>query len=95
MDFDKLVHSITPEIYQQLITAIELGKWANGKKLTPSQLESALQVTIAYAAKHSINKGELFSVDASGHLLEGKQLKAQQIKNRQHDQAIDVHLRTS
>ena len=52
MDFKQLLDSITPEVYENLKTAIELGKWANGEKLTQEQKELCMQAVIAYEHKH-------------------------------------------
>ncbi len=43
-----LLASMTPEIHQALKTAVELGHWENGEKLTNSQREHCLQAIIAY-----------------------------------------------
>lgn len=45
---DALIDSITPEIYDSLRTAVELGKWDNGQPLSQQQLEYCLQAIIAY-----------------------------------------------
>lgn len=55
MDYRKMVSSLTPEIYENLKRAVELGKWPNGERLTPEQREHCLQAVIAYDALH---KGE-------------------------------------
>jgi len=39
---------MTPEIHQQLKTAVELGRWENGEKLTELQKANCLQAVIAY-----------------------------------------------
>jgi uncharacterized protein len=46
--WQELLASMTPEIHQNLKTAIELGKWPNGERLTAEQLELCLQAVIAY-----------------------------------------------
>jgi uncharacterized protein YeaC (DUF1315 family) len=43
-----LLASMTPEIHQNLKTAVELGKWPNGDRLTAEQVELCLQAVIAY-----------------------------------------------
>lgn len=48
----KLVDQITPSIYDSLKTAVELGKWDNGDKLSEEQLENSLQMVILYEAKN-------------------------------------------
>ncbi|MCL6414724.1 YeaC family protein [Aestuariirhabdus sp. Z084] len=52
MTYEKLLGSITPEIYQNLRTAVELGKWPDGRKLTPEQREQCLQAVIAWEQKN-------------------------------------------
>ena len=46
--WQQLVAHMTPEIHQQLKTAVELGKWPNGERLNAEQLEHCLQAVIAY-----------------------------------------------
>lgn len=48
MDFDDMIRTITPEIYENLKRAVELGKWPDGKLLTKEQLEMSMQAIIAY-----------------------------------------------
>lgn len=52
MNLDQLIESITPEIYENLKTSIELGKWPDGRILTPEQKEHSMQAVIAYEKKH-------------------------------------------
>ncbi len=52
MDFQALLNSITPEIYQNLKRAIELGKWPDGQKLSAEQKEHCMQAVIAYEQQH-------------------------------------------
>jgi uncharacterized protein len=66
MPFDKLITQLTPETYANLKTAVEIGRWPNGDKLTPTQREDAMQLVIAYDHLHYpeqqrvgyINRGE-------------------------------------
>ncbi|MBD1552307.1 YeaC family protein [Pseudomonas typographi] len=46
--FAQLIENITPEIYESLKTAVELGKWSDGRKLTQEQKELSLQAVIAW-----------------------------------------------
>ena len=46
--FAQMIENITPEIYESLKTAVELGKWADGRKLTREQKELSLQAVIAW-----------------------------------------------
>ena len=52
MDFQQLIDSITPEIYENLKNAVETGRWPNGLPLTSEQREQSLQVIIAFDLRH-------------------------------------------
>ena len=49
---DALVDAMTPTIYENLKTAVELGKWSDGTRLSPEQVESCLQAIILYESKN-------------------------------------------
>ncbi len=46
--FNEMIKNITPEIYQSLKLAVEIGKWADGNKLSAEQRELSLQAMIAW-----------------------------------------------
>jgi uncharacterized protein YeaC (DUF1315 family) len=48
MDLRQLLDSITPEIYESLKRAIEVGKWPDGRALSDGQKELCIQAVIAY-----------------------------------------------
>ncbi len=48
---EQLVASMTPEIYENLKQAVELGRWADGVRLSEEQREQSLQLVILYEAK--------------------------------------------
>ena len=50
--FAAMIENITPEIYQSLKLAVEIGKWPDGRKLSLEQKELCLQAMIAYELKH-------------------------------------------
>ena len=52
MDYQKLVKSMTPDVYENLKQAVELGKWPNGERLTPEQRQECLQAVIAWDSLH-------------------------------------------
>ncbi len=52
MDVDKYTAALTPEIIERFKTAIELGKWPDGRKLSPEQKETCMQAIIAYEHQH-------------------------------------------
>lgn len=50
--FAQMIENITPEIYQSLKTAVEIGKWSDGRKLTAEQKALSLQAVIAWEIKN-------------------------------------------
>ena len=48
MDFQQLLDSITPEIYESFKKAVELGKWPDARPLTEEQKSLCMQAIIAY-----------------------------------------------
>jgi uncharacterized protein len=46
--FLQAIENITPDIYQSLKLAVEIGKWPDGRKLTQEQKELTLQALIAW-----------------------------------------------
>jgi len=49
---EQLINNMTPEIHESLRTAIELGKWQDGSRLSPAQLEHCMEAVILYEATH-------------------------------------------
>lgn len=47
-NFADLIESITPETYETLKIAIEIGKWGDGTKLTQEQKELTMQAMIMW-----------------------------------------------
>ncbi len=47
-----LLSEMTAEMHQNLKTAIELGKWPSGDRLTTEQIDHCLQAVIAYDEHH-------------------------------------------
>jgi uncharacterized protein YeaC (DUF1315 family) len=50
--FIELIRHITPDVYQSLKLAVEIGKWADGRPLTQEQRELSLQALIAWEAEN-------------------------------------------
>ena len=49
---EELIEIINPEVHMNLKTAVELGRWANGDKLSQRQREHCMQAVIAYESRH-------------------------------------------
>ena len=52
MDYVQLIATMSPEIYQSVIRSVELGKWPDGRTVTPQQRENAMQAIIAWGESH-------------------------------------------
>ena len=51
MDIQQLVRAMTPQIYENLRTAVEIGKWPDGKALTEEQKSNSLQAVLMYQSR--------------------------------------------
>ena len=76
MELDEMIGTLTPEVYQRLVTAVETGKWADGVALTPEQKENSLQLVMLWQARHNDNPQHM-SVGKGGEMVmkSKKQLK--------------------
>jgi uncharacterized protein YeaC (DUF1315 family) len=52
MDYQQLIETMTPQIYESLKRSLELGRWPDGKALTPRQRDDAMQAVIAWGEQH-------------------------------------------
>lgn len=52
MNYQQMIDTMSPEIYESLRLALEMGKWPDGRPLTPQQKEDTMQAVIAWGEKH-------------------------------------------
>ena len=52
LSLSEIVGQINPQTYQSLKTALELGKWSDGRRLSKDQLGHCMQAVILYEAEH-------------------------------------------
>lgn len=50
---EAMLASMTPEVYQRLATAVEIGKWPDGVALTQEQRDNCLQLVMMWQARHN------------------------------------------
>jgi len=50
MEYNQLIAQLTPEVYLRLKTAIEIGKWPDGRILSDEQKASCLEAVLRYQA---------------------------------------------
>jgi uncharacterized protein len=58
MNSQDLIKSMTADIYQNMRTAIELGKWGDGRKMTSEQREICVEAVIQYEHLHNTPETE-------------------------------------
>ncbi|MGD8105879.1 YeaC family protein [Pantoea sp. FN0302] len=63
-----IVEAMTPEIYQRLATAVEIGKWPDGVALTEEQKEHCMQLVMLWQAQHN-HQPQHMSIGAGGELV--------------------------
>lgn len=68
MNLDEIVNSMTPEVYQRLSTAVELGKWPDGVALTPEQKDNSLQLVMLWQARHNTDAQHM-TIDTNGKMV--------------------------
>ncbi|MEC5341620.1 DUF1315 family protein [Brenneria populi] len=68
MQLDDLIDAMTPEIYQRLATAVELGKWPDGVPLSAEQKAHSLQMVMLWQSRHNKN-AEHMTIGADGEIV--------------------------
>lgn len=58
MNFQEVAASLTPEVYQRLKEAVELGKWPNGDALSREQKALCLEALMTYEARNGVPENE-------------------------------------
>lgn len=71
MDFEKLIDNLDPSIYESLKRAVEIGKWPDGRPLTPEQRERCMDAVIAYDFRRKPEQQRVGYVDL-GSKAEGE-----------------------
>lgn len=75
MQVEQLINAMSPQVYQVLKQAVEIGKWPNGVALTDDQKEQATQAMMLYQGTHleqtdhmSIGKGGVINHHSKAQL---------------------------
>ncbi|CAH6079999.1 YeaC family protein [Citrobacter sp. CK184] len=68
MNLDEMIDSMTPEVYQRLSSAVELGKWPDGVALTPEQKENSMQLVMLWQARHNTDAQHM-TIDTNGQMV--------------------------
>ncbi len=65
---EQLLSVMTPEIYQRLVTAVELGKWPDGVALSAEQKAHSLQMVLLWQSRHN-HDPEHMTVGTDGTII--------------------------
>lgn len=89
---DEMLAAMTPEIYQRLATAVELGKWPDGVELTPEQRDNSLQLVIIWQSRHNTEPQHM-TIDTKGQMVmkSKQQLKAEWSIGTESIATIKIH----
>ncbi|PVZ84998.1 DUF1315 domain-containing protein [Serratia sp. S1B] len=68
MEVKDLIACMTPEIYQRLLQAVELGKWPDGVALTAEQKENSLQAVMLWQSMHNVDAQHM-SIGTDGQIV--------------------------
>ena len=78
---DEVIQTLTPEIYQRLATAVELGKWPDGVALTPEQKVNCLHMVMLWQSRHN-QDAQHMTINTQGELvMKSKQELKQDFSN--------------
>ena len=73
MDYSQAVGNLNQDVINKLRTAIEIGRWESGDKVTQEQLDTAMQAVMFWQSRHAENSdSEPFVVGPNGELFTGK-----------------------
>ncbi|UJF19854.1 DUF1315 family protein [Vibrio sp. SS-MA-C1-2] len=85
MDIEKLCRSMTPEVYQALQLAVEIGKWPTGEKLTKEQIDACMQGVMLYQSRNNVDPQHLSIAKGGEMVLKSKRELVQQFSQKEED----------
>lgn len=83
MDLLNTIDSMSNDMYLRLKCAAETGKWPEGTAVDETQRATALQLSMAYQARH-LKNDQMLTIGPDGHVVEKnkRQLKAEFSSNK-------------
>ena len=67
-EFQQAIRQMPKEVYERLKTAVELGKWPDGKPLSDEQKATSLQAVMAWQAMH-LDNPEHMNIGRDGEIV--------------------------
>ncbi|WP_042012793.1 YeaC family protein [Aeromonas fluvialis] len=90
-EFLQAIKQMPQEVYERLKTAVELGKWPDGKQLTDEQKATSLQAVMAWQAMH-LDNPEHMNIGRDGEIV----MKSKsELKRQYHDEEEIVRIEIS
>lgn len=81
MEYNQLIAQLTPDVYLRLKTAIEIGKWPDGRLLNADQKASCMEAVLRYQAmKLNPSEHTAYMSDTCGSSTKPKPTDEQVIK---------------
>ena len=68
MNIEQMVSQITPELYLQLQTAVEIGRWPDGSRVSDEQREMLIQALMIWQSRHDAERDEPYTISADGEM---------------------------
>lgn len=68
MEIERMIDSMTADVYQCLATAVELGKWPDGVALTDEQKENCAQLVMLWQARYNVDAQHM-TIDTNGQMV--------------------------
>jgi len=85
MEYNQLIAQLTPQVYQRLKAAIEIGKWPDGRVLTADQKASCMEAVLRYQAM------KLDANQHSGYMTDVCASSSSSANKKTDEQVIKIH----
>ncbi|QLE85523.1 DUF1315 family protein [Shewanella sp. Scap07] len=68
-EINKVIDDMPEEVYQSLLSAVEIGKWEDGTVLSQQQRDQTQQLVMLYQARR-LNQTDHFTINNQGEVNE-------------------------
>ncbi|BEE05958.1 YeaC family protein [Aeromonas veronii] len=90
-EFLQAIRQMPEEVYERLKTAVELGKWPDGKPLTDEQKATSLQAVMAWQSMH-LDNPEHMNIGRDGEIvMKSKSELKRQYRNEEEIVRVDLN----
>tara|TARA_B100000795_G_scaffold208298_1_gene161783 strand:+ start:1378 stop:1635 length:258 start_codon:yes stop_codon:yes gene_type:complete len=85
MEYNQLIAQLTPAVYLRLKTAVETGKWPDGRVLSEDQKASCMEAVLRYQSM------KLDAKQHSGHMPDKCASSSSSTLKKTDEQVIKIH----